>query len=150
MRRFQITFENSKLRSRSGKRSKSGVFRLRTVETSNVAFFAQNFPNVLPRTGRRYWLVIFFIFSSGQGQVKGHQTQHFQMSRLTHVSWSILDDELYSHGYFTIWLHLNQKMSKKSGQNVGSGQKFQKGSNFHFFKQICFLRRISSAIQWYH
>ena len=46
-RRFQITFENLKLRSRvrsrSGQRSKSGVFRLRTVETSNVSFFAQTF-----------------------------------------------------------------------------------------------------------
>ena len=31
------------------------------------------------------------------------------MSRLTHVSWSILDEELDGHGYFTIWLHLNKK-----------------------------------------
>ena len=39
------------------------------------------------------------IFSSvqGQGQVrKGHQNQYFQMSRLTHASWSILDNELDS------------------------------------------------------
>ena len=36
--------------------TKSGVFRLQTVVTSNVAFFAQNFPYVLPRTRRRYWL----------------------------------------------------------------------------------------------
>ena len=47
---------------------KIGVFRLRTVETLNVAFFDQNFPYVLPRSGRRYWLVIFFTYSSGQGQ----------------------------------------------------------------------------------
>ena len=57
-RRFQTTFKNLKLRSRvrsrSGQRSKSGVFRLQTVVTSNVAFFAQNFPYVLPRTRRRY------------------------------------------------------------------------------------------------
>ena len=28
--------------------------------------------------------------------------KNFQMSRLTHVLWSILDEELDSHGYFTI------------------------------------------------
>ena len=47
----------------------------------------------------------FFIFSAGQGQGqvrKGHQTQNFQMSRLTHVLWSILDEELDSHDYLTI------------------------------------------------
>ena len=57
----KTTFENLKLRSRvrsrSGQRSKSSVFRLQTVVTSNVAFFAQNFPYVLPSTRRRYWLV---------------------------------------------------------------------------------------------
>ena len=34
------------------------------------------------------------------------------MSRLTHFLWSILDEELDSHGYFTIWLNLNEKMRK--------------------------------------
>ena len=50
----------SSVRSRSGQRSKSGVFRLQTVVTSNVAFFAQTIPYVLPRTRRRYWLVKLF------------------------------------------------------------------------------------------
>ena len=48
---------------------------------------------------------IVFLFSPGQGQGqvrKGHQIQNFHMSRLTHVLWSILDEELDSHGYFTI------------------------------------------------
>ena len=58
------SFESSKLRSRvrsrSGQRSKSDVFRLQTVVTSNVACFAQNFPYVLPRTRQRYWRVKLF------------------------------------------------------------------------------------------
>ena len=60
-------------------------------------------------------IVSYFIFSPGQGhgQVgKGHQTQNFQMSRLAHVLWSILDEEIDSHGYFTIWLNLTEKMRK--------------------------------------
>ena len=34
------------------------------------------------------------------------------MGHLTHVLWSILDEELDSHGYFTIWLNLSEKMRK--------------------------------------
>ena len=58
-----------------------------------------------------------FIFSPGQGQGqvrKGHQIQNFQMCRLTYVLWSILDEELDIHGYFTFWLHLNKKKNRKS------------------------------------
>ena len=46
------------------------------------------------------------------------------MGRLTHVSWSILDEELDSYGYFTIWLDLNKnaKFNSMSGQNVKKGQ----------------------------
>ena len=47
-------------------------------------------------------IVSYLAPGQGQGQVrKGHQIQNFQMCRLTHVLWSILDEELYSHGYFT-------------------------------------------------
>ena len=49
------------------------------------------------------------------------------MCRLTHVLWSILDKELDSHGYFTIWLNLNEKKAKIDSR---SGQKCQKSSNF--------------------
>ena len=49
------------------------------------------------------------------------------MSRLTHVLWSILDEELDSHGYFTIWLNLNEKM-RKSIQ--GQVKKVKKGQIF--------------------
>ena len=54
-----------RLRALSTSRSMTSVaplgFRLRTVETSNVAFFTQNFPYILPRSGQRYWLVKFYL-----------------------------------------------------------------------------------------
>ena len=60
-----------------------------------------------PGKGTDWWNCFIFSPGQGQGQVrKGHQTQNFQMCRLTHVLWSILDKELDSHGYFTIWLNL--------------------------------------------
>ena len=51
-----------------------------------------------------------------------------------HVSRPVLDEELDSHGYFTIWLQLNQENGKF---NSWSGQKFQKGQIFkiYFWKQ---------------
>ena len=49
------------------------------------------------------------------------------MSRLIHVLWSILDEELDSHGYFTIWLNLNEKL-RKSIQ--GQVKKVKKGQIF--------------------
>ena len=57
------------------------------------------------------------------------------MSLLTHVSLSILDEELDSHGYFTILLHLN---TKKNEIKSWSGQKCQKRSNF---QNIYFLNK---------
>ena len=77
-------------------------------------------------------IINYFISSPGQGQGqdrKGHQTQNFQMSRLTHVLWSILDEELNGHGYFTIWLNLNEKNEKIESR---SGQKGKKGQIFIF------------------
>ena len=56
------------------------------------------------------------------------------MSRLTHVLWSILDEELESHGYFTILLNLNEKNAKidsRSGQKRSKKVKFSK---FIFFE----------------
>ena len=69
------------------------------------------------------------------------------MGRLTHVPWSIFYEQLDCHGYFTIWLHLNQNNAKFNSR-LG-----QKGSNFQnlFLKtKTCFWSRISSAIQWCH
>ena len=63
------------------------------------------------------------------------------MCRSTHVLWFILDEELDSHGYFTFWLHLNEK-NRKSIQ--GQVKKVKKRSNFQnlfFLKQ----RRVSEA-----
>ena len=79
----------------------------------------------------------FFIFTSGQGQVKeGHQNQNFQMSRLTHVSWSILDEEFDSHVFFYNLTSFEQKEDAKF--IPWSGKKFKKGQIFNnfFFKQI--------------
>ena len=54
------------------------------------------------------------------------------MSRLTHVLWSILDEDLDIHGYFTIWLNLNEKMRKSIQGQV----KMSKKDKFSiFFKQ---------------
>ena len=52
------------------------------------------------------------------------------MCRLTHVLWSILDKELDSHGYFTMWLNLNEKM-RKSIQ--GQVKKVKKGQIFKIY-----------------
>ena len=60
------------------------------------------------------------------------------MSRLTHVLWSILDEELDIHGYFTIWLNLNEKMRKSIQRQV---KKVKKGQIFIFWKQ----RHVSEA-----
>ena len=68
---------------------KIGLFRLRILEISNVTFFS---PKTFHMHSKDQAKVLksdfFFIFSSGQGQVIGHQTQNFQMSHLSHVSWS--------------------------------------------------------------
>ena len=64
------------------------------------------------------------------------------MSRLTHVLWSILDEELDSHGYFTIWLNVNKKKMRKTIQ--GQLKKVKKGQiflNLFFWKQ----RHVSEA-----
>ena len=53
------------------------------------------------------------------------------MCRLTHVLWSILDKELDSHGYFTIWLNLNEKKMRKSIQ--GQVKKVKKGQIFKIY-----------------
>ena len=55
------------------------------------------------------------------------------MCRLTHVLWSILDKELDSHGYFTIWLNLNEK-NRKSIQGQVKKVKKVKFSKFIFFE----------------
>ena len=60
------------------------------------------------------------------------------MCRLTNVLWSILDKELDSHGYFTIWLNLNEKM-RKSIQ--GQVKKVKKVKFSFFWKQ----RHVSEA-----
>ena len=104
-----------------------------------------------PDEGTDWWNCFIFSPFQGQGQVrKDHQTQNFLMCRLTHVSWSILDEELDSHGYFTIWLNLNKKMWKSI---QGQVKKVKKGQIFkiYFLKtKACSWSRISSAIQWYH
>ena len=95
-----------------------------------------------PGEGTDEWNCFIFGPGQGQGQVrKGHQIQNFQMCRLTHVLWSILDEELDSHGYFTFWLHLNEK-NRKSIQ--GQVKKVKKGQIFkiYFFEK---KRRVSEA-----
>ena len=62
------------------------------------------------------------------------------MSRLTHVLWSILDEELDSHGYFTIWLNLNEKMRKSIQVQVKKVNRVT-FSKFYFWKQ----RHVSEA-----
>ena len=59
------------------------------------------------------------------------------MSRLTHVLWSILDEELDSHDNFTIWLNLNEKKMQKSIQIQGQVKKIKKSNfqNVFFWKQ---------------
>ena len=55
------------------------------------------------------------------------------MSRLTHVLWFILDEELDSHGYFTILLNLNEKMRKSIQGQVKKVKKVK--FSFFFWKQ---------------
>ena len=72
---------------------------------------------------------------------KGHQTQYFQMCPLTHVLWSILDKELDSHGYFTIWLNLNEKKCENRFKVRSKMSKKVKFSKFISWKQ----RHVSEA-----
>ena len=79
-----------------------------------------------PGEGADQWNCFIFSPDKGQGQVrKGHQTQNFQMSSLSHVLWSILDEELDSQGYFTIWLNMNEKMRKSIQGQVKKAKKCQ-------------------------
>ena len=87
-----------------------------------------------PGEGTDQWNCFILSPVQGQGQVrKGHQTQNFQMSRLTHVLWSILDEELDSHGYFTIWLKFWTKKMRKLIQGQVKKVKKVKFSIFFFF-----------------
>ena len=72
------------------------------------------------------------------------------MSRLTHALWSILDEELDSHGYFTTWLNLNEKMRKSIQGQVKKVKKVKFSLNKKQKTKTCFWSRITSEIQWYH
>ena len=63
------------------------------------------------------------------------------MSRLTHVLSSILDEELDSHGYFTIWLNLNEKMRKSIQVQVKNVKNFQIFKILFFENNDMFLKQ---------
>ena len=63
------------------------------------------------------------------------------MCRLTHVLWSILDKELDSHGYFTIWLNLNEKMRKSIQGQVKKVKKGQIFKIYFFENKDMFLKQ---------
>ena len=80
---------------------KIGCFQVADRSDLKRSIFRPKLSIYTPKDQAKVLISEFFIFIPGQGQGqvrKGHQIQNFQMCRLTHVLWSILDKELDRHG----------------------------------------------------